>query len=269
LRTATDSNLVQTAKAEQRLERMEALVATSAESPEVFLALYLHQLELLGELGVLSRRSTDLFNLFSGLDFYPLHFVNRMCTIDNRLHSHDIASVISVLRTGLLGCWSVDAGFGFENDSFPLPASERREIDVIHSDADVFKSGLLDVWGSEVQKSRQPVFFLKQVLQYGEAFNGREYPEELFGQVKSAMPKDSLAIVIENPSRDGKSLAERFANDSAFQDVVASRLGEVAHRRLGKINEQIRYTHELFEVGGQKFQLMRAGRLSVFCKKEG
>lgn len=239
-----------------------------SESPEVPLSLYLHQLGLLGDLNMLSRQTTTLFNLFSGIDLYPLHFVNRMHTLDRRLHQDQISQAISHLRSIALTICIKHEDFGFDDDFFPLPASVDRVNDVHHSDVDLFSKTILDAWGVQVAQASDPVFFLKQVLQYGEAFNGAVYCDRLFADLKYLMPSGSLAVVVENPGSVTDSLASKFSSDGDFEDEFAVRLTIATKSRLESINEKVRYIHALFELGAEKFQLMYAGKLSVFRKKK-
>jgi len=254
-------------KIEQRLKAIEAVVALEGDSVAKPLALYLHQLHLLSEIGVLERRRTDVFNLFSGLDFYPLHFANRMFTLDNRLSSDSIGKGMSEIRQKLSAHLPDDDSFKLGSDFFPLPANSNRERDVVHSEMDVFTKGLGAAWKGHVEKSRNPVFFLKQVLQYGEAFNTPGHMPQLFKELTELMPARSLAVVIENPEAGSRALADQFAKDQRFDDVMPSLLKGLLLPRLNTLNDKMTYTHSRLNVDGEFFQVMLAGRLSVFAKK--
>jgi hypothetical protein len=62
-------------------------------------------------------------------------------------------------------------------------------------------------------------------------------------------------------------MAEALTSDDRYDNFLAMRLSAEQLRRLTDINESINYKAITIDIHGQRFQLMLAGSLSVFCKR--
>jgi hypothetical protein len=255
-----------------RLAKMQRLlsddfVIEDRDPREKRLALYMHQLCFLSELGVLKRNETSVFNIFSGLDFYPLHFANKMHSIDSRLNPVDISNVLSVLRTGLSTCLLAN-NCHLGDDFFPLPARDLREHDLTHLQVDLFRDSIERVWGQALQDAKQPVLFLKQFLQYGSTFNCEPFAINLLKQLKNLIPSHGIVVIVENVDLQGRSLVSHFEQDASFEDLLDRKLSSNQKALFESVNREMSYQHVVLHNGADIFQLMLAGRLSVFKKRQ-
>jgi hypothetical protein len=81
------------------------------------LGLYLEQLNFLAAVGVLSKHNTSVFNVFSGIDFFPVEYAAKIFTLDKRISEDTVPEILSLLRT------KVCSHLSESNNRFPLAAN--------------------------------------------------------------------------------------------------------------------------------------------------
>jgi hypothetical protein len=222
------------------------------------LGLYLEQLNFLAAVGVLSKHNTSVFNVFSGIDFFPVEFAAKMFTLDRRISEDTVPEILSLLRT------KVCSHLSESNNRFPLAANLSLEKNIIHNDSDIVVSGVPNSWRESM--GLHSVLLLKQVAQYGSTFNGDECQSNFIANLLNSSKSWALVVVIENKI-DHSSMAEALASDERYDNFLASRLTTPQMRRLTDINESISYKAIKIDIHGERFQLMLAGSLSVFSKR--
>ncbi|MFN4896273.1 MAG: hypothetical protein ACK5GN_08850 [Pseudomonadota bacterium] len=232
-----------------------------------FLQLYLEQLSFLEAVGVFARKTKSVFNLFSGIDLFPAHYAKVMHSLDNRLFQEQIPEVLATLRN------IVSMELLEPPDPFPLAANLNREKSIVHESSDAVINGLPDKWINSMHPG--DVLFCKQLVQYGETFNGPECNSSFIENLVKTVPRGVVVVVIENivdrattqsSSLVSVSLNSRLQENSDYCDFLTSRLSEPQQKRLAAINDMITFKALTTYVDSTRFQLMLAGKLSVFTK---
>jgi hypothetical protein len=238
--------------------RLSELVSLAGQTDdESRLRLYVGQLELLRQLGVL-RPGARLFNPLAGADLFPGLYVEQMWTCDRRLSKAWVRRAYEALRDAPM----------LRRHFRGLP--NRPMARLHHSKRDVLSPSLLDAWAQRMRPG--DVVWLKVVVEYLKAYGATaERIEAWIQQLLERLPDGVLVVLFEEDVKEGQSAPRILPALQARRRFAPALPGDVTSR-LDAMNDELAQsgrplTHvEVTRYPNVPLQLTIGGRLSVWRK---